>query len=472
MKPGMTDGLIPVKFAGLIDGFEGSRKLLGWVMDANNPDGTKVKVTFFGAFGLSATVTQGTHRPDLVSRGSGNYGFQIDLDADVQPINIVGGCIRVTAAFGDENPVDIPFETGLQCSLSLRAAATLQLSVGKMPQAIVPRIIQKTLKGLTKDAGDISAPILTNLLNRPAAPPGQASTDTPVSQVLLPSGLRSGDLSAKLGRNGYLFLTGGTNALSEMYHVANSSERVQKSVSGWIALFKKRKATLNSLGVHYIQMIVPEKNSMLPHLLPGATGKCSPFLEGVETAIRDSPDILGNYLSAVDCLSRGDLEASWKKVDSHLTPYGSRRLYAELAEIMGHEDDFEEAPEIEAMETGDLAARFLGRPMYEAVRYYGEAPHTKSREKTFEHMVIPRHTGHRREWKNPQAPIKKRVMSFGNSFMDGINQSSLSYWLSANCIEYKFTFDSKINVERVAETKPDFVICQTVERYLQTVPPV
>jgi hypothetical protein len=147
-----------------------------------------------------------------------------------------------------------------------------------------------------------------------------------------------------------------------MYQVAATSERVKKSVSGWIGLFEKRKAMLDALGVHYIQLIIPEKNSALPHLLPGATGKCSPFMEGVEAAVRAHPGISGNYVSAMDCLSLGDLEASWRKVDSHLIPYGARHLYAALAKSMGHEDQLEIALENGIIEGGDLAARFLAAP--------------------------------------------------------------------------------------------------------------
>jgi hypothetical protein len=197
---------------------------------------------------------------------------------------------------------------------------------------------------------------------------------------------------------------------------------------------------------------------------------CTPFLEQIEAKIEEGGTLRENYLSALHRLRASNKIDVWRKIDSHLTPYGTRVLYADIANALGHPEILEMVPDHGFVQTGDLARRFFGLPAYETVLHYKEEDYVSTRKKTFESLPTPKHIGSRTEWINPEGPIKKRVISFGNSFMAGEAQNSLSYWLSAACSEYNFTFSSEMDLDYIEKVKPDCVIFQTIERFLEVVP--
>ena len=46
----------------------------------------------------------------------------------------------------------------------------------------------------------------------------------------------------------------------------------------------------------------------------------------------------------------------------------------------------------------------------------------------------------------------------------------LSWWFARIFAEFHFVWDPRMDAEYVAAEKPDWVICQTVERFLPSVP--
>lgn len=71
------------------------------------------------------------------------------------------------------------------------------------------------------------------------------------------------------------------------------------------------------------------------------------------------------------------------------------------------------------------------------------------------------------------APIQKKVVVFGNSFFAGhLIQSSINYWMSIWFSEYHFLSSAAMSADYIGAEKPDIVICQTIERFLDVVPAV
>jgi hypothetical protein len=74
-------------------------------------------------------------------------------------------------------------------------------------------------------------------------------------------------------------------------------------------------------------------------------------------------------------------------------------------------------------------------------------------------------------FRNELAPIRKKVILFGNSFFDNhVFQGSVSYWMAAWFEEYHFVFKPEMDIGYIEAEEPDVVICQTIERFLELVP--
>ena len=81
------------------------------------------------------------------------------------------------------------------------------------------------------------------------------------------------------------------------------------------------------------------------------------------------------------------------------------------------------------------------------------------------------HSGALRKWINESAPIDKSIVIMGNSVSErGTSQFGLSWWLSRVFKRTTFCWSSAMLTNIIEDEKPDYVVCQTVERFLPTVP--
>jgi hypothetical protein len=81
------------------------------------------------------------------------------------------------------------------------------------------------------------------------------------------------------------------------------------------------------------------------------------------------------------------------------------------------------------------------------------------------------HLGRRYIWRNRAAPIKKRVLAFGNSFFESGNMPQhLSWWFARWFQEFQFVWTNNLDRTIVDEYRPDIIVCQTIERFLAAAP--
>ena len=81
------------------------------------------------------------------------------------------------------------------------------------------------------------------------------------------------------------------------------------------------------------------------------------------------------------------------------------------------------------------------------------------------------HVGTRYVWKNASAIVPMKVVAFGNSYFErGGDAGALSWWFARLFAEFHFVWDPRMDADYVAAEKPDWVICQTIERFLPSVP--
>ena len=81
------------------------------------------------------------------------------------------------------------------------------------------------------------------------------------------------------------------------------------------------------------------------------------------------------------------------------------------------------------------------------------------------------HIGTKFVWKNAAAPFDLKVVAFANSFFErGGTARSLSWWCCRAFREFHFIWSPDLDMGYVREVAPDWVICQTIERFLPRTP--
>ena len=70
-----------------------------------------------------------------------------------------------------------------------------------------------------------------------------------------------------------------------------------------------------------------------------------------------------------------------------------------------------------------------------------------------------------------RAPVKARVVVFGNAaFERGADPRALSWWFARAVSECHFCWSAEMDEDYIRAHSPDWVICQTTERFLPQLP--
>ena len=284
-----------------------------------------------------------------------------------------------------------------------------------------------------------------------------------------PVALAVGTISPKgdlmMGRNGTVFLIGGVDSPLDQYD--RDAAEVASIVDQLAGLFQERATRLAQRAINYLQIVIPEKLSIVPEAFPLRLSVPTTLLKTFEQRTTETPALRLNYLSCYDLFSGDDDHAKlYRPVDTHLAPYGAFRLVQAILQRLGLE-----MPALEFNRTrttpADVSERFFG-----ILESYPEcdASWAAPCEKISESRQTLGHIGKRQSWICPNAPHRRKVIVFGNSYFEFADrgQYALSWWMARLFTEYEFVW-SFLDWSIVEEQKPDLVICQTVERFLHRV---
>ena len=187
-----------------------------------------------------------------------------------------------------------------------------------------------------------------------------------------------------------------------------------------------------------------------------------------------SPEVAAAVLDTLPLL-RGMAEQGevpFLTLDSHLTPAAALRVFDAVLARMGLAPPFSGAFDREQVMQGDLALRMFGVALPEAFQAPGAALQAMLPEpEMLVNDTTGRHVQARFVWRNPAAPLAAKVVCFGNSFFwDGGLPQNLSFWFARAFREFHFCWSPDFEPDYVAEHQPDWVLCQTIERFLTKVP--
>ena len=313
-----------------------------------------------------------------------------------------------------------------------------------------------------------------------------------VTSIFVPVGTKATDGSAVIGYDGQLFLFKGSNDVAGLYALEPSSRAVTQVVDAWLSLITERKLLLQRQDCMYLQLVVPEKSSVLLESVPAGLGPITPILEGLESKLFATEKMgskHNNYLSVVDVLRNppSGRASAFLNTDSHLSSDGCQVIVeAILAWLLNDKPNLAE----DLMKTrasferrqmspptlfrGDLSSRFASFPLLEWVSWPVVGLSDSANSASTDVLYTPPDGGHggtHIRWRNENAPIRLRVVAFGNSFFErGAAQYGLSWWCKGLFKEFHFVWNSAIVPELVASIQPQLVICQTVERFLHIIP--
>lgn len=279
-------------------------------------------------------------------------------------------------------------------------------------------------------------------------------------------GAVSNDGDAVVGRNGYLFLGEGSNRVSELYQKEYPGKEAE-----WTSLFMRRKRYADAAGFRYVQLVIPEKSSVIPQLCPFPASKPSRLLASVSDSVSSSEDL---YAAVFFPFLNEVASGVFSLTDSHLSAEGCVSVLGTIVRSLGKLLPDLDIVWKDILLKGDLGGKFSGD--WRELARVGDRVLVQgvALEPELIRVADPVGGGHRgieRVWRNELAPIDLRVVAFANSFFErGVLSTQLSWWCARLFSEFHFIWSPALRPEYVEEVKPDVVICQTIERFLRVVP--
>jgi len=427
---------------GALDGFilvgDGAT-ISGWACRMEDGERLPVPVDIVGARFDGAETFR---RADIGTAHA--FGIRFTLPSHADLLALATGTARCVAHYRGRT-YDIPVWDKLK---------------GKVLAALLVRAAE------TLDAAE-RAGLMAALLEPARSVPGLPGAET--ARLSIEVGFRSHDDAVVVGRDGHLFLEGGTNSLSRMYEEPADEARV----AAWADLVERRRAQAERAGARFVQVIVPEKQSVLGHLHPAGDRGCTPLLQGIAARLSGK----AYYLDALSAF-RGLVEEGrdpYRAVDTHLSFHGYQCLAGELGERITGEPMALATPELASSPAaGDLGSKIgWGNVVETSLSPVERGWALAGRDVRLDRSSDPEtgHIGYLRQWTCDDAESDRSVLVFGNSMFErGAGPLTLSWWFARMFRRMTFLWSPTVDPELIERLSPDMVVCQTVERFLKSVP--
>lgn len=277
-----------------------------------------------------------------------------------------------------------------------------------------------------------------------------------------------------IGRDGWLFLTGGTNRLLAQYR---DTPLTRWRLWRWRRLIGRRHARARQLGVRFLQTVIPEKLTVYDDRLDklAVDVALSPALRlgaALTPADAGGPwlDLVGPFRQA-----RDDAQL-YHRTDTHWTFAGCLLAYREMCRTLGllPREDLHERPFNQAELAGDLGAK-LDPPRTELMRNADlDQDARQVRTNAIADALIRKtpigHSGAHAVFENASpdaAPV--RVLLFGDSYAHVV-PFMLTGMLAETVRELDFVWSASVDWRYVERTRPDILICLVAERFTARVP--
>lgn len=281
------------------------------------------------------------------------------------------------------------------------------------------------------------------------------------------------------GRDGWLFLIGGSNSVSSLYDrdsVLISDQAIKK----WVDLIERRARRLERMGIQYVHTHIPEKLTIYDDKLwdpPIVDWRLSPAAR-LREALQASP-YAHVYLDLIEPFrSAANKDRLYFKTDSHWSGEGCYFAYRLLCERIGI------APEPDLLSRAhqsldgvlDMGSKF-DPPIYEPAKFYDFRFKSARvyRNAIARYLETPEfgaqiHVGTHVRYHNPtRGTAKKKILLFGDSFSSQ-RGDALTAMLAETARDVEFVWSSNLDWPFIARVRPDVVIYELVERFMTVLP--
>jgi hypothetical protein len=264
-----------------------------------------------------------------------------------------------------------------------------------------------------------------------------------------------------IGKNGWLFLKDDTN--SSIEYITGKKCLSEESVKAWGDLINTRLERCKRLGISYYHLVCPEKEVVYSQYLPEDffVSDNRPVVKILQN-LKDDQVIYPNYISWIKENPGYDI---FTKGDTHWSFYGAYVACKALISSMSKQKAVTPLASLESYEffdgyqVSDLQVKTKGRNV-ELIRY--TKPIHREIFKIYDNQLS--NTGRTQEYKNTRA-IENRVIVFHTSSFDWMKP-----YINDSFSNVKYIWDRNINWDEVEDFQPDFLIFQSNERFLTSVP--
>ncbi|ACA18943.1 conserved hypothetical protein [Methylobacterium sp. 4-46] len=280
-----------------------------------------------------------------------------------------------------------------------------------------------------------------------------------------------------VGRDGWLFLTGGTNRVLAQYRATLPNAWL---LWRWRRLIERRSARAAALGLRYHHVVIPEKLSIYEDRLDGIA--LDPALSPARRlgARLARSRAAGAWIDLVGPMraARAGERPLFLRTDTHWTERGCQLAYAEIMRGLAAAPraDLAARPYRETEAVLDLGGKLPDRPREVArmVEYLRDARRVgaNSLVETFEAQgrAMDLHVGARVVFRNDSPLADPRCLvlfgdscaHFGTFFLTGL--------LAESFREVHFLWSASVDWGYVARVRPHLLLVEMAERFLYRVP--
>jgi SAM-dependent methyltransferase len=280
-----------------------------------------------------------------------------------------------------------------------------------------------------------------------------------VAEERIPEGTVSSDERAIAGADGFLFVNRGSNSTLRQFR--GLAQLSAEALAEWEEAVDLRASGAASLGAALALLIVPDKLAAVPR----------PFSEPLPTSgprpVQQLREALpGSFLYPAEGL-RAAAEGGEVayRTDSHLSLHGARVVYAAAMEGLG----FAPEPAALAAEPREVfRSSALGRsfspPLYDVQEVMDPSPRAAVESNETE---VGLHRGIVRVSRNPDAPLRRKLVVIGDSYCFPWRSGQLGCLLERSFAETHFLWTAmgwdRAYLEAV---RPDCILLESAERFL------
>jgi hypothetical protein len=284
----------------------------------------------------------------------------------------------------------------------------------------------------------------------------------------LQPGTRSADEVAIVGREGRLFLCGGTNLNLGQYLGEVKMDR--DWLTGWQQTLRRREQEAEELGLATALLVIPDKLAVYEEHYPEELRRVGP--RPVERLIDEGELPIVYPLEQLRAAARE--QEVYIRTDTHLSFRGNEVLANAAMDALGVEarPDLGGLPMNSYPVDGDLGSRFQP-PIVSIVDEPGSLHQAAIVEDNrAEIAAVDGHIGTRRVFRNESPPDSRVAVVFGDSFGFGaINYQGVSWFMAQTFREVHFIWiPFGWDGDYIRKVGAEVVLVQGAERFVSRVP--